>query len=403
MHMVRQIFEVFDVQNWRASRQRLLRQLYEDTSEWILWSNGIGDWRIQDQTLLARQIGEAAATDGLALHAAPRRRLRSGKGQAAAIEVPVLWRRVELIEYLQRLRGWMVPSGLYFTYDLWEHMRRSGKTKTLADSCGIRQTRSLPLPLGETEVDYIREVLERPVPTTPPQSAPTVSILLAVYNEKTRVSWAIRSVMAQTYDRWELIVVDDGSTDGSADYIAKHLHDNRIHILRMPRKAGKASALNTGLKRAQGAYILELDADDWLVPSAIHQLVRAMENCDPQAAVVSGPHGVWTESVQGHLLFQKIWPYTPFLLTETFARTVVPRFYRTQFLRQVGGWPELPPPYGSMFEDLAVMDRLTKRHPVCEVDNCLYHRVLRGRSISQTHRANYADWMRTWRASSHRL
>lgn len=87
-----------------------------------------------------------------------------------------------------------------------------------------------------------------------------ISIIVPVYNARPFLEATIGSVLAQTYRDFELIFVDDGSTDDSIEYI-KGINDDRIKILKNDKK-GVASARNYGLARAQGEYIAFLDADD---------------------------------------------------------------------------------------------------------------------------------------------
>jgi glycosyltransferase involved in cell wall biosynthesis len=98
-----------------------------------------------------------------------------------------------------------------------------------------------------------------------------VSIIINNYNYAHFLARAIESALAQTYENTEIIVVDDGSTDGSADVVRRY-HDQVIGI-RKPN-GGQASAFNTGFAVSRGAIILFLDADDILEPDAAKKLVE---------------------------------------------------------------------------------------------------------------------------------
>ena len=89
-----------------------------------------------------------------------------------------------------------------------------------------------------------------------------ISVIIGVYNAEKYLAETIESVINQTFKDWELILVDDGSTDNSQK-IAKEFEekDQRIKILEK-ENGGRASAINFGLKKAQGEYIAFLDADD---------------------------------------------------------------------------------------------------------------------------------------------
>lgn len=94
-----------------------------------------------------------------------------------------------------------------------------------------------------------------------------VSILTPVYNGANFIATTIESVLRQTYPDWEMIIVDDGSTDATADIVRSYDHAG-IRYVYQPNR-GQAAALNTGLDLATGAYITTLDADDWLTPDSL--------------------------------------------------------------------------------------------------------------------------------------
>ena len=88
-----------------------------------------------------------------------------------------------------------------------------------------------------------------------------VSIITPLYNGEKYVAQTIESVLAQTYPDWEMIVVNDGSTDRSAEIVQRYVEqDPRIKLFTQ-RNGGSASARNNGIRRAEGQYIALLDAD----------------------------------------------------------------------------------------------------------------------------------------------
>lgn len=107
---------------------------------------------------------------------------------------------------------------------------------------------------------------------------PVMSVIVPVYNGEAYLTECVESVRGQTAADWELILVDDGSTDGSAalcaDFAAR---DPRVRVLRQPN-AGAGAARNRGLAAAAGAYILFLDADDFYrTPDAFEKMLRTAE------------------------------------------------------------------------------------------------------------------------------
>ena len=91
---------------------------------------------------------------------------------------------------------------------------------------------------------------------------PLVSIITPVYNSEEYLEETILSVINQTYKNWELLLIDDYSTDNSYKIIEKYLTDERIKYLRNERNSGPAITRNVGLEKSKGEYIAFLDSDD---------------------------------------------------------------------------------------------------------------------------------------------
>ena len=108
------------------------------------------------------------------------------------------------------------------------------------------------------------------------ETAPAVSVVLTIYNRASLVPAAIESVLRQTYTDWELVCVDDGSTDGSPD-VVRGFKDRRIRLVVHERNRGATAAMNTGIMASRAPYVLLLDSDDELVPHAISALVSVMD------------------------------------------------------------------------------------------------------------------------------
>lgn len=109
----------------------------------------------------------------------------------------------------------------------------------------------------------------------------TFSLILPVYNVKDYLNRCVDSILKQDFDKYEVILVDDGSTDGSSllcDEIAK-LHAN-ISVLHK-ENGGLSSARNAGAKVAKGQYVFWVDSDDWIENRALTILAKAIENESP--------------------------------------------------------------------------------------------------------------------------
>ncbi|MDR0892705.1 MAG: glycosyltransferase [Mediterranea sp.] len=106
---------------------------------------------------------------------------------------------------------------------------------------------------------------------------PLVSVIIPVYNIEEYVGACLESVINQTYQELEIIVVNDGSIDGSADAIGAYMRrDNRIMCINKTN-GGLPSARKSGVDKATGKYIQHLDGDDALMPDAIERLVACAE------------------------------------------------------------------------------------------------------------------------------
>jgi glycosyltransferase involved in cell wall biosynthesis len=126
-----------------------------------------------------------------------------------------------------------------------------------------------------------------PIPTPAAGSAPPqanlVSVVIPCYNHAQFLAHAIESVLTQSYSNFEIIVVDDGSTDDTAGVIRRY---SPVHYVYQDN-AGRSSARNTGLWQSRGEFVVFLDADDRLLPNALETGINCMHE-HPECAFVSG-------------------------------------------------------------------------------------------------------------------
>ncbi len=137
----------------------------------------------------------------------------------------------------------------------------------------------------------VKALPPQPDDIVPDRSNPFISIILPARNEERNILRCVESLLAQDYDSYELIVVDDGSTDETglilAELQATHAHRDRLSVLHLHEQlpqgwAGKPHALHTGIRQARGEWLLFTDADTWHMPNALRSsITQALsEQCD---------------------------------------------------------------------------------------------------------------------------
>src|ERR1039457_1676731 len=114
---------------------------------------------------------------------------------------------------------------------------------------------------------------------------PLVSILVPAYNSEKWISDAVRSAIAQTWQRKEIIVVDDGSSDRTAE-AARRFASKEVTVVSTENR-GPAAARNHALQLSQGDYIQWLDADDLLSPDKIERQLAALREVDSRRTLLS--------------------------------------------------------------------------------------------------------------------
>lgn len=120
----------------------------------------------------------------------------------------------------------------------------------------------------------------------PQKTAPALSVFIPVYNRARLVGRAIDSVLAQTFSDFELLVIDDGSSDDSVDMV-KSYNDARIRLLENGVNKGIPITRQRGLDEARGRYFALLDSDDWMHPDRLMQQVDFLER-NPSVACIGG-------------------------------------------------------------------------------------------------------------------
>ncbi len=114
---------------------------------------------------------------------------------------------------------------------------------------------------------------------------PLVSVIIPTYNRRNLIEGTIESVLSQTYNNFELIIVDDGSTDGTKSVVEK-IDDRRITYRAHKKNRGANAARNTGLKSANGEYIAFIDSDVVWLPEKIEKQVKTIQNTNNSVGAI---------------------------------------------------------------------------------------------------------------------
>lgn len=220
-------------------------------------------------------------------------------------------------------------------------------------------------------------------------SKPLVSVVIIFLNAKKFIQEAIDSVFAQTYVNWELLLVDDGSTDGSTEIALRYADQYPGKVLYLEHDShqnrGMSATRNLGIRNAKGEYIALLDSDDVWLPYKLEQQVAIMD-LQPEAAIIYGPSQKWyswtgnSEDIQRDSVYELgVQPNTllkpPTLLTLCLrgkAITPCPSniLFRRQMVEHVGGFEESFRGMYQMYEDQAFLAKVHLKEPVFVASEC---------------------------------
>jgi glycosyltransferase involved in cell wall biosynthesis len=221
-------------------------------------------------------------------------------------------------------------------------------------------------------------------------SNPLVSIIVPFFNVAKFLSESIESVLAQTYRHWELLLVDDGSTDGSMDIALRYVerYHPQVHYLMHEghRNRGATVTRNLGIRHAGGDYIALLYADDVWLPQKLERQVAIMES-QPEAAMVCGPSQYWfswtgNPADIGHDFLNHLRVQTdtllmpPTWLTLSIGKKALTPctsniLLRSEVIERIGGFEESFLGVNQLYEDQAFLAKVVLDAPVYVASECL--------------------------------
>lgn len=198
---------------------------------------------------------------------------------------------------------------------------------------------------------------------------PTVSVIIPTYNRATYIREAIDSILVQTYDDYEVIVVDDGSTDGTRVALQPWIDDGTIQYIYQENR-GESAARNHGIRLARGKYTAFLDSDDLFLPTKFEKQVAYLDQ-NPESAFVQSWYAKFddagnnlgyrdTSKLNGNV-------YPGILLDWSVLLAVPSVVVRTEVLEDVGGFDEAI----HWGPDLDLWRRITQKYSIGVVPEVL--------------------------------
>lgn len=180
----------------------------------------------------------------------------------------------------------------------WIRSRTRAAIKT-ASAFSDRPRMGRPVTFGLGVAGHSSEMAPRaPIPFT--NAEPVVSVVVPTHNRAAHIGRALRGVFAQTYSDFEVIVVDDGSTDGTRDGLGAYA-DPRLRTVFLEGNRGPGAARNAGIARARGRYIALLDSDDEWFPGKLAAQIERFSRCSDAVGVIytgcetmDEDGGIWT-------------------------------------------------------------------------------------------------------------
>lgn len=236
------------------------------------------------------------------------------------------------------------------------------------------------------------------------QKHPDVSIIIANYNYARFIGDALESILAQTLQNWECIIIDDASTDDSVKIITEYTNrDKRFRLIQQPKHMGVSAARNRGLDTARGEYIAFLDSDDCFTEYALEMLLHLARSTNAdmvgggaqmvpeQFHFIPTKNTTWTVSMTGGISKPSL-----FLMAPTAHKWcwLWRRIYKRSFIAQT----RFQPCFTTFGDDLTFMLEICYRAQLMvETNNVsVYHRTHPNAITTSEFDPHYFDWFPTY-------
>ena len=221
-----------------------------------------------------------------------------------------------------------------------------------------------------------------------------VSVVIPLYNLEDYIERSVNSVLSQTYSNIQIILVDDGSTDLSQDICNKLSNDKRIVYIRHEDNKGQTVTRNDGLIAASGDWIMFLDGDDTIEPSAIEMLLKAASDDENIDIVFAGYKVINNNTISERLaniepgIYSKR-KFVDFLFNEVpsdILTCIGAKLYRSDLVKKRKEWTsnQITTNYDMAF----VVDALLASKKVAYIHEAVYDYIQRSNSITYSYREN---------------
>ena len=213
---------------------------------------------------------------------------------------------------------------------------------------------------------------------------PKVSVIIPVYNAEKFLSETIESVIAQTYTDWEIIAVDDGSTDRSGEILRKYEQrlPSKIHVITQ-RNSGVSIARNNAIAIAKGDYIAFLDHDDLWLPEKLEKQVDLLDSNKELGLVYSDSYVIDEEgNLRKKTFFEIVRPFRGNIFNELFYDNFIPlltAIIRKEVVNKVGMFD----PKYKIAEEYDLFLKIAEYYPVDFVEQPLAKYRIHDKSVSR--------------------
>lgn len=214
-----------------------------------------------------------------------------------------------------------------------------------------------------------------------------ISVIVPVYNMEDYLGYAMESLVSQTYKDFEVILVDDGSSDRSGELCDLYASEYDWVFAYHKKNGGLSDARNYGVAKAKGDWIVFLDPDDYFEPFALELLMELQKRTGARIVAGKGKDTYNHDSYQNYQLNEELLAKATLFSSED---TLIEMLYGT--IATVSAWAKLfprdivekyPYPKGKIYEDLYVIsDYLKEVESVCVIDLGIYHYYRRPNSIT---------------------